>query len=290
MRVLLTGASGQLGQAVQEQAGSHIKLGAFASSKLDITQAAQVERMLNEFGPDVVINAAAYTQVDKAESDIQAAQAVNVDGVGHLARTCQVLGAHLIHVSTDFVFDGEADQPYTPTHATNPQSVYGRSKRDGERLALELLGSQASIVRTSWLYGPGGQNFVTTMLRLFRQRPLVRVVDDQQGSPSCTLGLAQALLCMASEQKLQGGLYHWSDQGETSWFGFASEILRLAQARNSAFQGVQLEPISTAEYPTPASRPGYSVLQCSMPELAGMPAPRPWQQALSDCFERLLLQ
>lgn len=209
---------------------------------------------MRKLAPDVIVNAAAYTAVDKAESEEDTAFAVNAIAVGHLAAATRRVGARFVHVSTDFVFDGLSGVPYAPDAATGPLGVYGRSKLAGEQAA----GKDALIVRTAWVYAPNGGNFVRTMLRLMTERPEVRVVGDQIGTPTYAPGLAAALWTMA----LKGakGIHHYTDAGVCSWYDFAVAIQEEAMGAGLLTKAVPIIPITTADYPTPARRPHYSVL------------------------------
>ncbi|ORE89645.1 dTDP-4-dehydrorhamnose reductase [Oceanococcus atlanticus] len=282
MKVLITGAAGQLGQALTAMATSRgLAFVALDSAALDITCATAVDAAFDAQRPDVVINAAAYTAVDKAENDVERARAVNVDGPRHLAQACARQGAQLIHVSTDFVFDGQASQPYAPDAPCNPLGVYGQTKRDGEIAALTAWPERTTIVRTAWVYGPGGRNFVATMLRLMSERDELGVVMDQIGCPTCTIGLAEALLGLAAARAAEGQILHWTDAGVASWYDFAVAIRELAAQRwpDQAWAGVR--PIYTQDYPTPASRPAYSVLDCRSAQ-EWLEPPRHWRATLQQ--------
>lgn len=262
MRLLITGAAGQLGQELMRQAEGRagIETLGLTSQQLDITSASAINAAVEAFGPDVIINAAAYTAVDKAESEPERAHAVNVDGPRHLAEACTRNGARLIHVSTDFVFDGRASTPYAPDAPTNPLSVYGRTKRDGELAVMAALPDAFTIVRTAWVYGPGGRNFVTTMLRLLAERESLGVVSDQIGTPTSTPSLAGLLLHLARQAQGQAQILHWTDAGVASWYDFAVAIRELASRHQPDINWGRLRPISSGEYPTPARRPAFSIL------------------------------
>lgn len=261
-RLLLTGAHGQLGRAVQRLADGRVSLHAVGRDRLDLRDAAAVHKAIAELRPDAVINAAAYTAVDAAESDDATARAVNTDAPGHLATACAAVDAHFLHVSTDFVFDGSARTPYAPDAPTQPLGVYGQSKRDGERAALAEAPAHTTIVRTAWVYGPGGRNFVRTMLRLLGERAQLNVVSDQIGAPTHTFGLAEVLLRIAERGVARGDTLHWTDAGVASWYDLAEAVRLLAQRRWPQRTWGRVNPITTADYPTPARRPAYSVLDC----------------------------
>ncbi len=286
MRILVTGAAGQLGQALVAKAAERgLSCIGLDSRGLDITREDAVHAAFEAHQPDVVINAAAYTAVDKAESDAERAHAVNADGPRYLAQACAAHDARLIHVSTDFVFDGRASTPYAPDAPCNPLGVYGQTKRDGEIAALAALPDRTTIVRTAWVYGPGGKNFVTTMLRLMAVRDELGVVMDQIGSPTCTLGLAEVLLQLAESGQGAGQIFHWTDAGVASWYDFACAIRECAMDRWPTQQWAEVHPIYTENYPTPAQRPAYSVLDCRAAQ-ATVGLPSQWREALRGAFQR----
>lgn len=257
-RALITGAAGQLGRELQRSAQEHWQLSAFDSAALDITDAEAVNAAVAQVCPHVVINAAAYTAVDRAESEPERAHEVNATGPANLAAACRQHGVRLIHVSTDFVFDGAAGKPYQPDHLPAPLSVYGASKLAGERAVQDTL-PEALIVRTAWVYSRFGGNFVHTMLRLMAERVALSVVADQVGCPTWARGLAEAIWCAADREHLSG-MYHWSDAGVCSWYDFAVAIYEEARALGLLTRDVAIQPCTTADYPTPAHRPSYSVL------------------------------
>ncbi|HXT22485.1 MAG TPA: dTDP-4-dehydrorhamnose reductase [Thermoanaerobaculia bacterium] len=252
MRALIFGGRGMLGRAVAEEAGRRgWPVAAPGHAEADVSEAGVVGARVRDFAPQVVFNCAAFTKVDDCETKREHAFAVNGDAVGTIAAAAREAGAALVHVSSDYVFDGAASEPYPEDHATAPLSVYGASKLRGEERALEYDGSL--VVRASWLFGPGGPNFVLTMLRLIDQGKVpLRVVDDQVGCPTYTPFLAAALCDLA--EKGARGLVHYRNREPVSWCGFAREI---ATGWDPA---VEVQPITTAEYPRPARRPAYSVL------------------------------
>jgi dTDP-4-dehydrorhamnose reductase len=254
MKALIVGGAGQLGRCLAATAPEGVALVARDRTTLDITDAASVDAVVAAERPDLILNAAAYTAVDKAESDEATAYAVNATAVGLLADAAAQHGARLVHVSTDFVFDGQAGTPYAPGAATNPLGAYGRTKLAGERLA----GANALIVRTAWVYAPTGGNFVRTMIRLMGERPEVRVVADQIGTPTYAPGLAAALWTMTGQGV--SGIHHYTDAGATSWYDFAVAIQEEALAAGLLAAQVPVIPIATSDFPTPAKRPSYSVL------------------------------
>lgn len=276
MKVLLTGASGMLGQDLQH-AFRDTELRAAARSELDVTDLRQVREAARDVCPDVMINAAAYTKVDACESDVDGAYVVNAVGARNVAIAAQEIGATLVHVSTDYVFPGVSDRPYREYDATGPKSEYGRSKLAGEQLIRDIC-ARHLIVRTSWLYGLQGPNFVKTMLRVGREQGKARVVDDQVGSPTYTVDLAQALRALVEEPAY--GVYHLSNQGVCSWYQFACDIYELAGVK------VDLQPIKSDELQRPAPRPAYSVLDNQMWRLSGHAPLRHYREALEDYLKQ----
>ena len=262
MKVLIAGAGGQLGRALRATVPAKTEYVALDSTQLDITDLESVSSCVAAVSPDVIINAAAYTAVDKAEQERQQAYAVNERGAAHLAQAATQCGARLLHVSTDYVFDGTAFQPYRPLDACHPLGVYGASKRAGEEAVLAYA-NNAAIFRTSWLYAADGHNFVNTMLQLMNEREQLGVVADQIGSPTWSRTLAEALWVAAGRRDLTG-IYHWADLGVASWYDFAVAIQEEAQALGLLAREAELRPLRTEEYPTPAQRPAYSVLDTSI--------------------------
>jgi dTDP-4-dehydrorhamnose reductase len=261
-KVLVVGAGGQLGRELQRTAAAAaVDCVPLARAQLDIADAAAVAACLAQLSPRLVINAAAYTAVDKAESEPEAAARGNAQGPGTLALACAEQGIRLIHISTDFVFDGSASQPYRPDASTAPLGAYGRSKRDGE-IAVQRAQPDALILRTGWVYSSFGGNFVKTMLRLMGERDELAVVSDQVGTPTWAHGLAEAVWAATARPQLRG-IYHWSDAGVCSWYDFAVAIYEEASALGLLSKSVKIRPIPAAEYPTPAQRPAYSVLDKS---------------------------
>lgn len=259
MKVLLTGASGQLGQALLASAPTGLELVAPDRKTLDLADTASILKVLAAERPAVVINAGAYTAVDKAESERDSAFAINATAPGVLARWCAESGARLVHVSTDFVFDGEHSTPYMPQDATGPVSVYGASKLEGERRIAEVENLSWLIIRTAWVYAARGRNFMLTMLRLFGERPVVNVVCDQIGTPTSATSLAQCVWRALNDQG-PPAILHYTDAGVASWYDFAVAIYEEARALQLLDKQVQIVPIGSEQYPTPARRPHYSVL------------------------------
>jgi dTDP-4-dehydrorhamnose reductase len=278
VKVLIAGAGGQVGRALQATAPEWAEVTALERRELDITDTASVRRAIETTAPEVVINAAAYTAVDRAESDEEHAFRVNGAGVAALAQVCAERSARLVHLSTDYVFDGEQSRPYRIDDKPSPRSVYGRSKLAGEDAAL---GYQRNLVlRSAWIYGHDGRNFVTSMLRLLAERDEVRVVADQRGTPTHARSLAAAIWTLTRRDA--HGLLHFTDAGEASWYDFAVAIQQEALTLGLIEREVPIRPIATAQYPTPAERPAYSVLDCSACwALLGKPA-RDWRVELRD--------
>lgn len=281
MKALIVGCKGQVGHALLASLPDGIIALGRDMPDLDIAEQAQVRSVLDEFNPDILINVAAYTAVDRAESEEALATRVNATAVGILAEEARRLDAQLVHISTDFVFDGLSGRPYAPTDEPRPLSVYGRTKLDGERLA----GDDALIIRTAWVYGPVGHNFVRTMLRLQSTQAEVRVVADQVGSPTYAPDLAQAIWALALRR--ERGLHHFTDSGVASWYDFAIAIQEDALALGLLEQVVPIIPIATADFPTPATRPAYSVLDKSATfALLGQPAPH-WRVQLRQMLKEI---
>ncbi len=256
-KALVTGVSGQVGKALLATAPEGWTCVALDRAALDLTDAAAITRLVKAEQPDLVLSAAAYTAVDKAESEPELAFAVNAEAPAAFAKALAETGGQLVHVSTDFVFDGASSTAYRPDDPRNPQSIYGRSKAAGE----ERLDDRAIVVRTSWVYAAGGANFVRTMLRLMRERDELRVVADQIGSPTWAPGLARTLWGLALAG--QPGIYHHRDAGVASWYDFAVAIAEEAHALGLLARVPRITPIATADYPTPARRPAFSVLDVS---------------------------
>ena len=277
--VLVTGASGQLGFELARTIPVGVTMHALTRAELDLLDVAAVARIIDTRRPAVIINAAAYTAVDRAESEPELAEAINVSAVRALAEAAARCNARLIHVSTDFVFGEGAGRPWRTDDLTSPQSVYGRTKRDGERAVLDRLGSRALVIRTAWLYSAHGTNFVKTMLRLMRERDVLRVVADQVGTPTWARTLATTIWA-AVERPDVSGILHWTDAGVASWYDLAVAISEDAVTAGLLAHRVPVHPIATADYPTPASRPAYSVLDKAATTVALGVQPMHWRAAL----------
>jgi dTDP-4-dehydrorhamnose reductase len=258
VKVLLTGSGGQLGRALLHTRPPEIELVAYSRSELDITDSHAVFQRVGAQRPHLIINAAAYTNVDRAEGERDLAQQTNVDGARHLAMAARSCESRLIHVSTDFVFDGGSSQPYRPDDAPHPLNVYGATKEEGERAVLAAL-PDSVILRTAWLYWREGLSFVSKMLAVMQARGAVRVVSDQVGTPTSAESLAVAIWRIASATQVTG-IHHWTDAGVASWYDFAVAIAEEAALLKLLTREVGVAPISSKEYPTAARRPAYSVL------------------------------
>ena len=297
MKILVTGKNGQLGSELQKTCPSNVELICFGSKELDISNAEQVNELLITYSPDIVINAAAYTAVDKAETDTDTAYAVNEQGAANLANACKNIDAKLIHISTDFVFNGTSTMPYTASDATNPLGVYGASKLAGEQAINEILGSQATIVRTAWVYSVFGNNFVKTMLRLMAEKEQLGIVGDQVGTPTWAAGLANMLWALvakaSSEQVLntenKATILNWTDAGVASWYDFAVAIQELAIEQGLLTKSIPISAIPAASYPTPAKRPAFSVLnKAQAEEISGVKTVH-WRTQLKEMLTELKL-
>jgi dTDP-4-dehydrorhamnose reductase len=280
MRVLVVGAAGQLGRDVVDVLSLNSSLAVLGIDlpEIDITDPMSVELVFGGFDPDFVINCAAYTAVDDAEANEDLAMRVNGLGPRLIAQECHKASAWLVHVSTDYVFDGEATSPYAEDATPDPRSAYGRTKLAGEEAVREILPDSHYIIRTAWLYGCHGSNFVKTMLRLEGERDTVSVVDDQRGQPTYSRDLARQIV-QVFEKHPASGTYHGTNSGEVSWFGFTQEIFRLAGA-----DPARVVPTTSAEFVRAAPRPSYSVLGHDRWAESGIPEMRPWQEALAAAF------
>ena len=293
MSILILGPSGQIGHELAAKAVSITDVVTAGRSDADITldplDQFALENLINEVKPEIVINAIAYTAVDKAESDQLQAFRLNSDLPSQLADLCEIHHCLLIHYSTDFVFNGEHDKAWLETDTTGPLSIYGKSKLAGEK-AIQISSCKSVILRTSWVYGPRGNNFLLTMLRLARERDSLSVVDDQIGSPTCSSDIADATLKLCKQYLHEPtsilnnkGLYHLSSSGETSWHGFAKAIFDYA-SEHEELNIKSLMPITSSEYPTDAARPAYSVMNCNkVKEIYNITMPH-WKDALNNCL------
>ena len=292
VRVLLTGRHGQLGQALLAAVPEGIAVIATGREELDLAQAAACRSAVEQHRPDWVLNAGAYTAVDRAEGEVALAEAVNAGAPGAFAEALAVTGGRLLQVSTDFVFNGEQGHPYRPEQPVDPLGVYGATKAEGERrAAVALPPERLCLLRTSWVYGPVGANFCLTMLRLHRARAAagepLPVVADQVGCPTATGGLAAA--CWRAIQRGVSGRHHWSDCGAASWYDFAVAIGALGTGCGLLEQPAAVRPITTADYPTPARRPAYSLLECTGTRHALGLEGQHWQAGLAQVLARVPL-
>lgn len=257
-KILVTGIAGQLGQALNDTVPPGYEVLGTTSSALNIADANAVTEWFATNRPAGVINAAAYTGVDKAETDRETAVAANSTGPKLLAAACKELNIPMVQVSTDFVFDGRSSTAYQPNHTTEPLGVYGVTKREGELAVLNTEGLNAAVIRTAWVYNANSPNFVNTMLRLMAEKDSLSVVADQIGTPTYVPGLAQA--CWVVLEKQLTGIFHWTDAGVASWYDFAVAIQEEAIAMGLLKQAIPIIPVTTADFPTPAARPAFSVL------------------------------
>ena len=284
-KVLITGAGGQLGKALAAVTPSQVQAVSASRAVLDIANRESVMRWCEEHLPAGIVNAAAYTAVDKAESEPEHAKAANTLGPQNLALAAKEYGIPFIHVSTDFVFNGKTGIPYKPGDPTDPLSVYGATKRDGERAVMAVEGVNAAIVRTAWVYDSEGKNFVTTMLRLMQEKESIGVVADQIGSPTYVHGLAAA--CWGLLEKELTGIYHWTDAGVASWYDFAVAIQEEAVELGLLKSSIPITPLTTADFPTPAVRPSNSVLDKSeIWSALGYTAPH-WRSNLREALKNM---
>jgi dTDP-4-dehydrorhamnose reductase len=281
MKILVTGGAGQLGESIRKISGQYpchtfiyIDL-----PKYDISDSETMKSVISSHRPEMIINCAAYTAVDRAESDEQAAYRANATGAEVMAALSKQHAIKLIHISTDYVFDGAAHTPYREDSAVSPRSVYGRTKLEGER-AIAASGCDAAVIRTSWLYSEFGNNFVKTMLRIGGERSVVSVVSDQIGSPTYAEDLARAIMTVAEHGVTGFEIYHYSNAGAISWYEFAKAIFRHAGME------VTVRPIATADYPTAATRPAYSVLDTTKIQSLGATVPT-WEESLKRCVKKL---
>ncbi|MEW9799415.1 dTDP-4-dehydrorhamnose reductase [Alteromonas sp. CYL-A6] len=256
MKIVVIGKSGQLAHELAMSGDDTLTF--LGRDDTDVTDPAVLNTTLKALAPDVIINASAYTAVDKAEQEPEACHLLNAQAVENLAAYCKDNNAFLVHVSTDYVFNGEKGSPYTVDDPIEPQGEYGKAKAQGEAAVQKLLPQSSCIIRTAWVYSSHGNNFVKTMLRLMAEKPKLTVIDDQVGSPTWAKGLAAACL-EAAEQRITG-VYHWTDEGVASWYDFALAIQQLGLEKGLLANAVPVEPIPTSAYPTPAKRPHYSVL------------------------------
>lgn len=288
MRVLLTGGSGQLGTELQKSAPAGCEIVAPARAELNLGDLASVRSVARDAAPTHIIHAGAWTAVDAAEASPEDAHTVNAESTAVLAEIANELNAHLLYVSTDFVFGEGHDRPISPQTSGNPLSVYGATKYAGERAVRHALGDKGTIVRTSWVYAAHGANFVRTMIRLMAERDNLSVVDDQISAPTSAANLAAFCWQLVSEAR--GGLWHFSDAGAASWYDFACAIYAEGRARGLLTHDVHIQPIPTEAYPTPATRPRYSLLDKRTAWGVSHNAPKHWRVALCSVLDELAAQ
>lgn len=289
INILITGANGQLGHEMRNVLDGDSRFNAIFTdvagddiTRLDVTDEQAVEHLVATHGISIIVNCVAYTAVDAAEDDEDTAMRLNADAVAILARVAKRYGAHIVHVSTDYVFDGNSCVPYTEDMPTCPQSAYGRTKLVGEKLLLETLGDDAVILRTAWLYSPYGKNFVKTMLALGKSKSALKVVFDQVGSPTCARDLARAIVTVITAPKWHPGIYHYSNEGVISWYDFTIAIHRLA-----GITTCDVQPCHSDEFPARAHRPAYSVLDKTKFKATFDVTVPYWLDSLSDTLKLL---
>jgi dTDP-4-dehydrorhamnose reductase len=286
MKIVIAGAAGQVGRALLSCIPQGASVRGLTHADLDIGDASSVMERARAERPDVIICAGAYTAVDRAESEPELAARVNIEGPRNLAQAAHAIGARLLHISTDFVFDGSASTAYRPDSPTNPLSVYGKTKLAGEQAVQSILPDRSTIVRTAWVYAAQGNNFMRTMLRLMQAKGHVRVVADQVGTPTAAISLARVIWALADRADLSG-VYHWTDAGVAGWYDFAVAIAEEAAALGLLPATVRVDPITTAEYPTPARRPVFSVLDSRALLAALALTPQHWRVALRTELKEL---
>ncbi|MBO6658345.1 MAG: dTDP-4-dehydrorhamnose reductase [Pseudomonadales bacterium] len=286
MSVLVFGSSGQVAQSLRDTMPSETEVSFIDRKVCDLAEPTSVRRLLDLRNPEVVINAAAYTQVDKAEEETELANLINHDSVTVMAEYASTVDARLIHISTDFVFDGTKTEPYLPGDPTGPLGEYGASKLAGENAALQVAPESTMIIRTAWVYSEHGANFVKTMLRLMAERDELGVVSDQRGSPTYARSLAEVIWQIVEDDLFRPGIYHWTDEGDITWHDFALGIQQEGVEAGLLKRRIPIHPIDTVDYPTPADRPAYSVLNTDkLATLSGL-QPQPWQSNLKSALSR----
>jgi dTDP-4-dehydrorhamnose reductase len=291
MKILLTGSKGQLGREVVKACiNAGLDIISMDLPEIDITDSEKLIRIFSELKPSIVINAAAYTAVDLAETQKNLCYAVNLDGPANLTRLCGKNKARLIHISTDYVFDGKANKPYRENDPVSPVNVYGHSKAEGEKAVLAGPGKHI-ILRTSWLYGRYGKNFIKTMLRIGQERKTIQVVNDQYGCPTCAYDLAEVIIVIAQrlmeDQSNNSGIYHYCGNGITTWYEFAISIFQLAGELGLKNMPL-VTPITTSQFPTPAKRPLYTALDCSVIEKSFGVELKPWKYSLKKTIHQII--
>ena len=286
MKIIVIGKSGQLAWELSQLSSPKHEIVCLGRNDINLTELSSIAETLKKYKAEAVVNASAYTAVDKAESDIDNAYALNARAVGDLAQACKTLSVPFVHVSTDFVFHGDKGAPYLPNDEINPLGVYGASKAEGEQLITAVYPENSAIIRTSWVYSTHGNNFVKTMLNLMGSKPELGIISEQIGSPTYAKGLAEA--CISCIENKVIGIHHYTDTGVASWFDFAVAIQRIGFELGLLDKKIPINPIPSAQYPTPAKRPNYSVLDKSslvdaLPELSFVH----WQTQLQTMMEVL---
>ncbi|MCL1049552.1 dTDP-4-dehydrorhamnose reductase [Shewanella abyssi] len=287
MKVLITGKGGQLAWELEQLAPEVYDVISVGKEELDITNETLVNAFIAEHKPDLVINAAAYTAVDQAEKDSEIAYKVNELGVKYLAQACKKINARILHISTDFVFDGESTRPYQTDAKPNPINIYGASKLAGDIALNEILPEASVIVRTAWVYSVNGNNFVKSMLRLMQEKPQLGIIYDQIGTPTWAKGLAQWLWLIADKPEVTG-TYHWTDAGVASWYDFAVAIQELGLEKGLLTEAIPVLPIPGTAYPTPAKRPVFSVIDKASAEVVSGLNTVHWRKQLSSMMDELV--
>ncbi|MEC8231104.1 MAG: dTDP-4-dehydrorhamnose reductase [Pseudomonadota bacterium] len=287
MNIVIIGKSGQLAfELSSELENSTHQVTFLGRDDIDITSSSDIEEKLLPLEADVLINASAYTAVDKAEEDTDACNAINTFAVKNLANFCKGIGAFMVHVSTDYVFNGHKGSPYLTDDPIEPQGAYGKSKAEGEKALLEILPEASCLIRTAWVYSSHGNNFVKTMLRLMADKPQLAVIDDQIGTPTWAKGLAEA--CVSAAVNNTRGVYHWTDEGVASWYDFALAIQELGIDKGLLDKAIPVLPIPSSQYPTPAKRPHYSVLdKQTAREAFASCKPTHWRKQLASMLDEL---
>ena len=287
MKVVITGKGGQLAWELDQLVPEGYEVISVGISELDITNESLVSEFIASTKPDLVINAAAYTAVDKAEKDSVTAYAVNELGTKYLANACEKINARMLHVSTDFVFDGASTSPYQTGSTPNPINVYGASKLAGDIALQKILPEASVIVRTAWVYSVNGHNFVKSMLRLMQDKSQLGIIYDQVGTPTWAKGIAQWLWAVADKPEV-AGIYHWTDAGIASWYDFAIAIQELGLEKGLLSEAIPILPIPTSAYPTPAKRPAFSVIDKSSAEKVAELNTVHWRKQLSSMMDELI--
>ncbi|MCH2192247.1 MAG: dTDP-4-dehydrorhamnose reductase [Gammaproteobacteria bacterium] len=287
MNIVVIGKSGQLAfELSRELENSAHQVTFLGRDDIDITSSESIDATLASLSVDVLINASAYTAVDKAEEDTEACNAINTLAVKNLATFCKASGAFMVHVSTDYVFNGHKGSPYLTDDPIEPQGAYGKSKAAGEKALLEILPEASCLIRTAWVYSSHGNNFVKTMLRLMADKPQLTVIDDQIGTPTWAKGLAEA--CVSAAVNKTSGVYHWTDEGVASWYDFALAIQELGIDKGLLDKAIPVLPIPSSQYPTPAKRPHYSVLdKQTAREAFASCKPTHWRKQLASMLDEL---